>query len=66
MVENSKVKRKSGRKNPAGLLSFMSLSGKESSKETVASIFDNTEKSGEATEGSIGFCFTANIASRLI
>lgn len=24
------------------------------------------EKSGEATKGSIGFCFTANIASRLI
>jgi preprotein translocase subunit Sec61beta len=29
MVENSKVKRKSGRRNPAGLLSFVSLSGKE-------------------------------------
>jgi hypothetical protein len=35
MVENSKGKRKSGRRNPIGLLSFVSLSGKESSKETI-------------------------------
>jgi len=36
MAENSKVKRKYGRRNPAGLLSFMSLNGKESSKETIS------------------------------
>lgn len=40
MAENSKVKRKSGRRNPAGLLSFMSRSGKESSKETVFEILN--------------------------
>lgn len=41
MAENSKVKRKSGRRNPAGLLSFMSLSGKESSKETFLKLDSN-------------------------
>jgi len=38
MAKNPKVKEKSGRRNPAGLLSFMSRSEKESSKETT--VFD--------------------------
>lgn len=39
MAEKTKVRKKSGRRNPAGLLSFVSLCEKESSKEILITIF---------------------------